>query len=268
MVVWKHLQQANAQARFANPVQPMMAFDQTSSHNASKQKKKRQTSGEHGSPAVDRAIQPQLPLNFAPVNSPSNPATEQGLPASAVGGPLKKKRGRPSKVEYEAKVAEAAARGEEYQPTPRRKKNRQPSLQGAPNAGMLTPGMAEAGTAGEGYASSNTARTWKTAPEGAGSLASRPTGRNLEIEASPLAANQMQTDHMKQFKSTIPETQASEIQARENLLADMRENAERTGPDTVHSTMTLQHDSAPHSSFTSYQNPMRGPGTTREQQFL
>ena len=186
----------------------------------------------------------------------------------AVGGPLRKKRGRPSKVEYEAKVAEAAARGEEYQPTPRRKKNRHPSLQGAPNASMVTPGMAEAGTAGEGYASNNIARTWKTAPEGAGGLASRPTGRNLDMEATALAANQMQTDHMKSFKNTIPETQASEVEAREHLLADMRENAERTAPDTVHSTMTLQHDSTPHSSFTSYQAPMRGPGTTRDQQYM
>ena len=268
MVVWKHLQQANAQARFANPVQPMMAFDQASQHNASKQKKKRQTSGEHGSPAVDRAIQPQVPLNFAPVNSPGNPTTDQGLTASGVGGPLKKKRGRPSKSEYEAKVAEAAARGEEYQPTPRRKKNRQPSLQGTPNAGMVAPGMAEAGTAGESYASNNLARTWKTAPEGASGLASRPTARNLDMDATGLAANQMQTDHMKSFKSTIPETQASEVEAREKLLADMRENAERTAPDTVHSTMTLQHDATPHSSYTSYQAPMRGQGTTRDQQYL
>ncbi len=265
MRVWQLLQ-ANLQPRFAAPVQPMVTFEQPSPQTASKPKKKRPASGENIPSAAERVIQPQLPLNFPPVNPPSEPPTDQGVTASVLGGPPKKKRGRPSKVEYEAKVAEAAARGEEYQPTPKRKKPRQPSLQGAPNVGIITPGMTEVGAAGEVSAGRERVRTSKAAPEVATSLASEPTARSLALEATALAAGRMQTDQKQPFRSTIPETQFSEADTRERLLADIRENAERTAPDTVQSSMTLQHDFTPHSDFASYQGATRGPVTTGEQQ--
>ena len=213
-------------------------------------------------------IQPQLPLNFPSVNSPSDPASDQGVTASLLGGPLKKKRGRPSKVEHEAKVAEAAARGEIYQPTPKRKKAPRPSLEGAPNVGMLTPSMTEVGTTGDGSANKTRTRKPKAGIEETGGLTSEPIARSLGLEATAFAADQMQIEEGKPFRSTIPETQASKIEARESLPAGIGENVERTAPDTFQSTMTLRHDSTPRTDFTSYHGPSRGPVRTGEQQFL
>ena len=213
-------------------------------------------------------IQPQLPLNFPSVNSPSDPASDQGVTASVLGGPPKKKRGRPSKVEHEAKVAEAAARGEIYQPTPKRKKAPQPSLEGAPNVGMVTPSMTEIGTTGEGSASKTRTRKPKAGIEETGGLVSEPTARSLALEATAFTADQMQIEEGRPFRSTIPETQASNVEARESLPVHMGENTERTAPDTFQSTMTLRHDSTPRTDFTSYHVPSRDPGRTGEQHFL
>lgn len=267
ILVWQNLQ-ANAQALFTAPVQPMVAFEQPFPQNASKPKKKRPASGENVPSAVDRMIQPQQPFNFPPVNAPNDPATDQGATASALGGPPKKKRGRPSKAEYEAKVAEAAARGEQYQPPPKRKKTPRPSLQGAPNPGMVTPSMTDIGAAGEGSTGNKKARKTKAAPEEASSLPSEPTARSLTFGGTAHAADQMQIDEEKPFKSTIPETQASEFEARESLLAQMREHAEYTAPGTAQSTLTLQHDSTPQNDITSYQRPTRDPATTGGHQNL
>lgn len=258
IVVWQHLL-ANARVRFTVPVQPMVAFEQPSPQSASKPKTKRPASGENVPSVADRVIQP---FNFPPVNTSSDPATGQGATASISGGPPKKKRGRPSKAEYEAKVAEAAARGEEYQPLPKRKKTPRPSLQGAPNQGMASPSMTEVGAAGEGSTGTEKAQKPKVAPEEASSLASEPSARSLALEATARAADQMRIDEGKPVKSTIPETQVSEVEARESLSADMREHAERTAPDTVQSTMTLQHDFTPQNDFISYQGPIRDPATT------
>ena len=242
----------------------MATFEQPFSQNASKPKKKqRPASGEHVTSTVDRMLQPQLPLNFPSVNSPSDPASDQGVTASVLGGPPKKKRGRPSKVEHEAKVAEAAARGEIYQPTPKRKKAPQPSLEGAPNVGMVTPSMTEIGATGEGSASKTRIRKPKAGIEETGGLASEPTARGFGLEATAFAADQMQP-----FRSTIPETQASGVEARESLPADMGGIAERTAPDTFQSTMTLRHDSTPRTDFTSYHGPSRDSVRTGEQRFL
>ena len=260
MVAWNQIH-ANVQTRFTAPVQPMVSFEQPSPQNASKPKKRRPASGDNVSSAVDRVIQPQLPFNFPSVNTPGDPAADQGVTAPVLGGPPKKKRGRPSKVEYEAKVAEAAARGEKYQPTPKRKKAPQPSLQGAPNASMVPP-------MSEGSASKARAQKPKARPDEAGGLASDPTARSLALEASALATDQMQIEKEKPFKSTIPETQASEFEARRTLAADIRENAERTALDTVQSTMTLRHDSTPGNDFTFYQGPTRDSVTRGEQQLL
>lgn len=246
----------------------MVNFEQPSAQHASKPKKKRPASGENVPSAEDRVIQPQLPFNFPSVNSPSDPATDPGVTPSGLGRPPKKKRGRPSKLEHEAKVAEAAARGETYQPTPKRKKTPRPSLHGPQNPGMVTPSMPEVGTVGDGSAGMRNARMPQAGPEEASGLASEPSARSLGLEATALAADHMQIHDRKPFRSTIPETQASEVDAREGLWANIRANAEHTVPDTVHSTMTLQHGSAPQNDFTSYQGQRRDTVTTGEQQML
>lgn len=245
----------------------MAPFEQPTPQSASKPKKRRPASGGNVPTAVDRVIQPQLPFNFPSVNAPSGPASDPVITTPVLGGPPKKKRGRPSKVEYEAKVAEAAARGEKYQPTPKRKKAPRPSLQGAPNAGMVTSSITEVGTTGEGLTGKARARKPREGPEEAGGLASDSTARSLALEATALAADPMQIGE-NPFKSTIPETQASGFEARGSLSADIRENAERTALDTVQSTMALRQDSTPGNDFTFYQGPMRDPVTTGEQQIL
>lgn len=264
ILVWQHLQ-ATAQARFTAPVQPMVAFEQPSPHNASKPKKRRPASGENIPSAVDRMIQPQQPFNFSSVNTPSDPTTDPGATASVSGRPPKKKRGRPSKAEHEAKVAEAAARGEEYQPPSKRKKTSRPSQQGAPNAGMV---MTDVGAAGEGSTGKKKAQKPKAASEVASSLASEPTTRSLAFKATAHAADQMQIEKEKHLKSTIPETQASDFETRGSLFAGTREHAGSTAPDTIQSTMTLQHDSTPQNVFTSYQGPTRDPAITGEWRIL
>ena len=188
--------------------------------------------------------------------------------ASNLEGPPKKKRGRPSKAEYEAKVAEAAARGEEYHPPPKRKKTPRTSLESAPNPYMATPSMTDVGAMGEDSPNRKKARKLKPAPEEASNRTSGPAIRNLTLEATAHAAGQMQSDEEKAVRSTIPETQASEVETRENPLASAREHVEYTAPDTVQSTMTLRQDSTPRNTFTPYQGPTRDPATTGEQHFL
>lgn len=263
ITVWQHLQ-ATAQARFPAPVQPMVVFEPPALQNASKPKKKRPASGRNVPSAVDRMIQPQQPINFPPVNPPSDPPADPGATASVSVGPPKKKRGRPSKAEYDARVAEAAARGEEYQPPPKRKKTPRPSLQDAPNAGMVTP---EVGAPGEGSPGKQKAQRPKAAPEAASSLAFEPTTRSLALKATAQAADQMHILNENHVKSTIPETQASEVEAQRSFLAGTREQAENTMPD-VQSTMTLQHASTPQNAFRSYQGTMGDPTIMGEQHFL
>lgn len=240
----------------------MVAFEQQSAQNTSKPKKKRPASGENVPSVADRMIQPQQPSNFRPVNA-GDPATNQVAPTLVQGGPSKKKRGRPSKVEHEARVAEAAARGEEYKPTPRRKKTPRPPPQGTPNAGVVTPSMTEFGIAGEVSTGKKKARKPNAALEETSSLTFGTPGRNIALEATAHAADKMQIEEDKPAQSTMPETQASDFEARESLLANMREHAEQFAPATI-----LQHDSTPQHNFISYQGPTRDPATTGEQHFL
>ncbi|KAL8794888.1 MAG: hypothetical protein Q9195_002600 [Heterodermia aff. obscurata] len=75
--------------------------------------------------------------SFPSVNSPS-PA--HGLPnVTTVGGKLQKKRGRPSKAEFDLKVAEAAARGEVYPPPKKIKTPKTPAEEGGAAAILGAP---------------------------------------------------------------------------------------------------------------------------------
>lgn len=100
-------------------------------------KPKKRPYGSDGSMAVDRIIQPRT-SEFSAVNesyqSPLHPAAP-----NPGGEPLKKKRGRPSKAEYEIRVAEYAARGEPY-PAPRKSKA---SRHSAETQALFTPSKIE-----------------------------------------------------------------------------------------------------------------------------
>lgn len=100
-------------------------------------KPKKRPYGSDGSMAVDRIIQPRT-SEFSAVNeayqSPLHPGAQ-----NPAGEPQKKKRGRPSKAEYEVRAAEYAARGEPY-PAPRKSKASRNSTE---TQAMFTPAKIE-----------------------------------------------------------------------------------------------------------------------------
>lgn len=100
-------------------------------------KPKKRPYGSDGSMAVDRIIQPRT-SEFSSVNETYHSPLHPVAPSSG-GEPPKKKRGRPSKAEYEVRVAEYAARGEPY-PAPRKSKAARHS---AENQALFTPTKTE-----------------------------------------------------------------------------------------------------------------------------
>lgn len=96
-------------------------------------KPKKRPYGSDGSMAVDRIIQPRT-SEFSAVNETYHPPLHPAAPSSGA-EPLRKKRGRPSKAEYEVRVAEYAARGESY-PAPRKSKA---SRRSAETQALFTP---------------------------------------------------------------------------------------------------------------------------------
>lgn len=96
-------------------------------------KPKKRPYGSDGSMAVERIIQPRT-SEFSAVNETYHLPLHPAAPSLA-GEPPKKKRGRPSKAEYEVRVAEYAARGEPY-PAPRKSKA---SRRSAETQALFTP---------------------------------------------------------------------------------------------------------------------------------
>ena len=222
---------------------------------------------------ADRTLQPQL-SNFPSVNAPSDPIAFQNAPSTTSGEPPRKKRGRPSKEEFDKRVAEAAQRGEVY-PPPRKRKTPRSSAEGVPGATMATPAIAQAGTTGEGSAGKKRAQKPNPVPAESNpdpevtesKLAPDATERNLALEATASAADRMQIDTEGAVPSPIPETQATEFPARESLLAGMREHAAREAPETMQSSSTLKEGSAPRSEWgpqSGTLNPATTTATTTE----
>lgn len=159
----------------------------------------------------------QHQYQFAPINDPSNPAAFQNVPfpqertAESSG----KKRGRPSKAEREIREAEAAARGEVYQPTKRKPKTPRPSMEGA-----------EVGREDDTPASKKKPKKQRTAATAFMGPPGGPSPESGVSQATGSPADQMQVDTPEGVpRSTIPETQASEYPASESLLTTMRAEA-------------------------------------------
>ncbi|KAI9677518.1 MAG: hypothetical protein M1817_006472 [Caeruleum heppii] len=93
-----------------------------------------------------RTLQPRPPA-FQSINGQNLPPFHMS-PGDDQSGPPKKKRGRPSKVEAEARAAAAAARGEVY-PLPRTPKQPKAPAASGPSSGSAMPGGAEAQAAGQ-----------------------------------------------------------------------------------------------------------------------
>ena len=217
--------------------------------------------------APDPSMLPHL-SHFAAVNEtpPTTRTYLRGPDAPAPGSDKKgKKRGRPSKAEYEIRAAEAKARGEPWPPpkktklprtatedasrfggpadatTSNIKGGRKQRAKAVPGAALGTgeiPGGQAAGATVTGYAPS---------PDDGGRLAQTTLTGTTEVPQ----------------RSTIPETQASEFPASESLLAELREQAGQsargagaeeqaqspqnlpTQAETAQSSVTLKQESQP-----------------------
>ena len=211
-------------------------------------KKKRPSAGPGPSTSSDTPLQPQQ-YQFAPINESSIPSPFQSVSlgpgeTSEKGG---KKRGRPSKAERELREAEAAARGEVYQPTKRKKQTPRPSAEG-----VGVEGLGEGETTPGSKKKSKKQKTAQVAPMAPPMVMAIPgeTGR----QSTSISGDQMQIDTPERpIKSTIPETQTSDFPATESLLSGMHEHAALSEPTTAtlpprseatQSSVTLQQGSA------------------------
>ena len=242
------------------PYQPLSSYEQPTPVPKAKKKRPHPSEGPpiltEGSPIItDRTLQPQLP-NFPSVNAPSDPAAFQPAPGAITGEPPRKKRGRPSKEEFDKRVAEAARRGEVY-PQPRKRKTPRASAEGVAGSIMVSPGTVELSARGEGSTGRKRATKAMAAPAESNpypGFAERqmpldPSERNPVLEATASAADSMQVDTEEAVPSAIPETQASSFPAQESLLAGMREHAARDAPETAQSSYTLKEETAPGSEM-------------------
>ena len=183
---------------------------------APKPKRKRPSSDLMQPLKGEMSLQPHQQYQFAPINDPNNPATFQPAPfpqgeASDKAG---KKRGRPSKAERELREAEAAARGEVYQPTKRKPKTPRPSAEGA------------AGAEGEQTPSSDKKPKKQKVVAGSIGTPGMPSMQGVTFPAAPPPGDQMQVDIPEhQPRSIIPETQISDFPASESFLVGMKEQA-------------------------------------------
>ena len=164
---------------------------------------------------TDRTIQPRVP-SFATVNNPNDLLALPSAPASTGEPPSKKKRGRPSRAEHEIRAAEAAARGESY-PPPKKIRTPRPSAEGAaPIANLFTPVVAGPGGMEEGTASKKPARSKKP---------KKTAARNLSLEATAHAADQMQTQLGGETAAAFPEAEIPAQLGPERLLVDLQQHA-------------------------------------------
>lgn len=224
-----------------------------------KQRKRQYLSGE-GPMAVDRIIQPRI-SDFSSVNEPFNPppAPPAAGPAASPGEPPKKKRGRPSKAEYEIRLAEYAARGEPLPPPRKPKTPKRSAERPAPTATMftpttgaaveggslLTPTPVEAGAAGPSPAPGAPSRPG-TADKGTRNLALEATAQAAD-QIHPTSGNDSEPLADRKGSGVQPENPevAHEFGPHEALLAQMQEHA-----------ASVEHQTA------DQDTPSRGPPTS------
>ena len=201
-----------------------------------------------------REIQPRPP-SFATVNGqqqlPPGPVTMSPIE------PPRKKRGRPTKSEYERRKAEAAERNEVW-PKPRKPKPQRPSIEGtdatgsmsgsvlglhleSPAEGSKTGGVP--GSSGDGHptGSMGTAPTAVMFSPGTpistqpASPASIKNKHPFEIEESMPSAGQAQHEELRAAEREGPgDAHMSEFQASQHLVAGMRRHGQLPGSPGIH----------------------------------
>ena len=186
---------------------------------------------------ADRTMQQQQ-STFPSVNapSPSGSLAFPLIPGTSTGEPPRKKRGRPSKEEFDKRVAEAAQRGETYPPPSRKRKPPRPSMESTANDPTSTPGTNESAVAieGEGSAGKKKARKPKATLAVSEVLSNVAGGRvvpeatdRMAFEAAASPVDRMQGVTNDPTRRTIPEPQVPGIPARNSRLEGMREHAAR-----------------------------------------
>ena len=217
-----------------------------------KQRKRQYPSGE-GPMAVDRIIQPRI-SDFSSVNEPFNPPLAST--AAVPGEPPKKKRGRPSKAEYEIRLAEYAARGEPLPPPRKPKTPKRSAERPAPTANMFTP---TAGAAVEGGTLSTPTpqEAGAAGPTPAPGVPPRPGtaekgSRNLALEATALAADQIQS-----APGNGSEPRAD--RKGSGVQSDSLEMAHEFGPHEALLAQMQEHAASVEHQTTDHDTPSRGP---------
>lgn len=179
--------------------------------------------------APDPSMLPHL-SHFATVNeTPPTPGLQlKGGDVSTPGSDKKgKKRGRPSKAEYEIRAAEARARGDPW-PPPKKLKIPRTSMEevsGLGDSADATASKAKGGRKPKSKAVPGAIPAQEGMPEGqaAGAVATGDA-TSPDDEAQPAQKMLVDTPENQQ-RSTIPETQTSEFAASDSLLTSMREHA-------------------------------------------
>lgn len=207
--------------------------------------------------AVDRIIQPRT-SEFSAVNetylSPLHPAAP-----SSGGEPPKKKRGRPSKAEYEVRVAEYAARGESY-PAPRKSKA---SRHSAETQALFMSTKTEPIDSRP----ASTLATMESSEPGSppGKRRARPNkiSRNFTLDTSALTHLPGETGRgdtntvvEASVERPVLETQPSELVHRGDLTVQAQENPARLASEPVRDVEIIQERHTPeNTAWQTYQTP-------------
>lgn len=222
-------------------------------------KPKKRPYGSDGSMAVDRIIQPRT-SEFSAVNetyhSPLHPAAP-----SPGGEPPKKKRGRPSKAEYEVRVAEYAARGESY-PAPRKSKA---SRHSAETQALFTP-TTKTETIDSRPASTLATMEASEAGSPPGKRRARPNkmSRNFTLDTSALT--QLPGEESRGDSNTLAveaagerpglETQPSDLMHRGDPTVQAQEHPARLASEPGRDVETIQEQHTPENrAWQAYQAP-------------
>ncbi len=212
--------------------------------------------------AVDRIIQPRI-SEFPSVNDPYS-SSHHPAPTSAGGEPPKKKRGRPSKAEYEVRVAEYAARGETY-PAPRKSKTKRHST-GSQGAVFPTT-KTEAGESRPPSALVGLEASEADSPPGRRRARPSKLSRNFTLDTSALeqrpgesARTDVNTLAEAASDKPGPENQPSDLGYQGNLAVQMQEHAARVESEPRREVENVQGRHTPENR--AWQTYHQVPSTT------
>ena len=205
--------------------------------------KRSYAAGEGSTSGAAREIQPRPP-SFSSVNGQQQIVAPAPIAMSPV-EPPRKKRGRPTKFEYEKRAAEAKERGEVW-PKPRKPKTPRTSMEGveatgaASGAGGTPASVGAEGTpeesqrtpsmGGPGSGQAPTAIMYTPGTQGMGVPMSPSIKKQPRAEAPLPPGTQVQHEEMRAARGGgASEAQLSEFQASQNLLSGFSQHPQLVG---------------------------------------